>query len=129
MSVAAEIIPGLWIGNWQSAETCLREAGWHVITVACDAPVTGAEKFPLVDGPGNEPALFAAAVEATERAMREQANRVLVHCVSGRSRSGAVIVKTLARLRGWSVYEVYDETTRRYDALRIHPALSLLLLA
>lgn len=119
-----EIIPGLWVGNWQSAQ---KSEGMHVITVAIDSPHIGHEHFKLVDGPGNPPELFAAAVDATVKAVEQYGKPVLVHCVGGRSRSCAVAARAVARLRKINIHEAYDLLIAKRDITRIHPALSWLL--
>lgn len=121
-----EVINGLWISNWQEARDA-RERGWpcHIVTVAIDSPFVGNEKFDLVDGPGNNPDVFKAAVNAVVAAFGNK-KPVLVHCVSGRSRSAAVIVAALSQTGARSICEAYDLLISRYDATRIHPALASL---
>lgn len=119
-----EIIPGLWVGNWQSAQ---KSQGMHVITAAIDSPHIGHEHFKLVDGPGNPPELFSAAVDATVTAVEISGKPVLVHCVGGRSRSCAVAAKAISRLQRCTIHEAYDKLIAKRESTRIHPALSWLL--
>lgn len=119
-----EIIPNLWVGNWQSAQ---KAVGMHVITVAIDSPFIGHEHFTLVDGPGNSPVLFNLAVDAVVNAVEQYGKPVLVHCVGGRSRSCAVATGAVARLRKCNIHEAYDLLIAKRDITRIHPALSWLL--
>lgn len=125
-----ELIPNLFIGNWAEAESCAPH-GFHVVTVAVDSQFVGHEHFRLVDGPGNDPAVFRAAVDAVVASHRI-GRRVFVHCVGGRSRSAAVIVAAAAQLTGRGLCDVYDELLRKHDGpgrgARIHPHLSVLLL-
>lgn len=119
-----ELIPRLSIGNWHEA----RDArGFYIITVAIDYKFVGHRHFHLIDGPGNTKEIFDAAVEEVCDAYGKGEN-VLVHCVGGRSRSAAVIVAAAVKLTGRPLCEVYDELLRKYDCVRIHPYLAILLL-
>lgn len=120
-----EIIPGLWVGNWQAAK---KSTGMHVITVAIDSPFIGHEHFKLVDGPGNMRSEFDSAVRATCLAWGPHKGPVLVHCVSGRSRSCAVVVAAVALIRGIGIPEAYDLLISKRDSARIHPHLAELIL-
>lgn len=117
-----EVIQNLFIGNWQEAKKASL-LGMRVITVAIDSPYVGNEHFNLIDGPGNEKAIFDSAVDSVVKAHSE-GKRVMVHCVGGRSRSGAVTCAALARILGKSICESYDMIAARHDPIRIHPALS-----
>lgn len=119
-----QIIDRLWIGNWQEAKGA---RGFRVVTVAIDAPFRGHHVFGLYDGPGNTQALFDEAVKAVVE-LHRAGHQVVVHCVSGRSRSGAVAVRAIGSLRNIGLCEAYDLTAVKHDRLRIHPALSELLL-
>ena len=124
-----ELIPRLYIGNWHDARDNM--GIMHIVTVASDSPVTGNVKFDLVDGPGNLLSTFADAVEAVCRA-HESGEKVLVHCVGGRSRSAAVIVVAATKITGRPFCEIYDDLLRKHDGsgtgARIHPYLSILML-
>jgi len=100
----------------------------HVITVAHDSPFHGHEKFDLVDGPGNDPTVFKAAVTAVCNAAINGNKPILVHCHGGRSRSAAVLVAAIARLNNLSVFEAYERVIAKHDPVRIHPAMSKLLM-
>lgn len=123
-----ELIPNLFIGNWHEARGA---QGFHVITVAHDSEFIGHQHFKLIDGPGNEEVEFRNAVDAVCESHRK-GDKVLVHCIGGRSRSAAVIVAAAVRLTGRSFCDVYDELLRKHDGAgwgaRIHPHLALLLL-
>lgn len=124
-----ELIPNLFIGNWCEAQSCAPH-GFHVVTVAIDSEFVGHQHFKLIDGPGNDEAMFHAAVEAVCEAYRES-KKVMVHCVGGRSRSAAVIVAAATKLTGRPFCEVYDLLLRLHDGpgrgARIHPHLALML--
>lgn len=117
-----EVIPNLFIGNWQEAKKSSL-SGMYVITVAVDSPYVGNEHFKLIDGPGNQRETFDSAVDSVVKAFSE-GKRVMVHCVGGRSRSGAVLCKSVARILGKNICEAYDMIAARHDPIRIHPALS-----
>ncbi len=122
------MIPNLFIGNWHEA----RDAqGFLVITVAVDSEFIGHHHYPLIDGPGNLRSVFDAAVDEVCRA-HGRGERVLVHCIGGRSRSAAVIVAAATRLTGRPLCSVYDDLLRKHDGTgtgaRIHPHLSTMLL-
>lgn len=119
-----ELIPRLFIGNWHEA----RDAkDFHVVTVAIDSHFVGHQHFKLIDGPGNSGELFGEAVDAVVAAYAAH-EKVLVHCVGGRSRSAAVIVAAAHLLTGEPFCTVYDRLLQLHDQTRVHPHLGLLLL-
>jgi len=123
-----EVIQNLFIGNWHEA----RDAqGMYVVTVAIDSEFIGHEHFKLIDGPGNNVEEFCNAVDSVCKAHRN-GDKVLVHCVGGRSRSAAVIVAAVTVLTGTSLLNAYDALIYKHDftgsGARIHPYLSLILL-
>jgi hypothetical protein len=126
-----ELISRLFIGNWHEARDNHYKNALHVVTVAHDSPYIGDAHFKLVDGPGNSLEEFVAAVDYVCKVYNNM-QRVLVHCVGGRSRSAAVIVAAAVKLTGRPFCEVYDDLLRKHDGpgwgARIHPYLSLLLL-
>ncbi len=123
-----ELIPKLYIGNWHEARAA---QGFYIVTVASDSLFQGDAFFPLIDGPGNSQELFDSAVDTVVK-LYPKMDRVLVHCIGGRSRSAAVIVAAATRLTKRPFCEVYDELLRLHDftggGARIHPHLSTLLL-
>lgn len=122
-----EVIPNLFIGNWQEAREAANERNKYIITVANDSPFIGDEKFDLVDGPGNDINIFLNAVKATVSSYRYE-NKVLVHCHGGRSRSGVVVVAAIMILMNKNMCEAYDLLANKYERTRIHPHLSKFLL-
>lgn len=116
-----KLIDRLSIGNWQDAER--HAPNYHVVTVAVDSPFIGHEHFKLVDGPGNPPQVFHAAVAATIAA-HKHGRDVLVHCVGGRSRSAAVCVAAITALQNRSVFDAYEHVITKHSEARIHPYLS-----
>jgi chemotaxis response regulator CheB len=120
----------IYISGWDDAEKAMKSLNrTYVVTVAVDSPVTGHQKFSLVDGPGNDPEVFRLAVDVVVRAAQSAIeSAILVHCVSGRSRSAAVCVAAIAKLNNISICEAYDRCIAIDDKIRIHPALGKLLL-
>ena len=92
----SEIAANLHVGGWHDARD--RRAEFDVIiNCAVDAPHNGDHQFSLVDGPGNDPQEFAAAVDEVYRHF-SAGKRVLVHCVAGMSRSVTVTAAALHRM-------------------------------
>lgn len=122
---ATEIIPRLSVGNWQSAQSA--PAGTCIVTVAIDSPFIGRYHFKLVDGPGNDMQDWREAIKCVKECYNSGHN-VLVHCVSGRSRSAGIAAAALAQLRRISIHEAYDLVKNRRAEVQIHPAISQLML-
>jgi hypothetical protein len=70
-------------------------------------------KVGLIDGPGNHPQTFMAAVLLLD-ALMEEGKKVLVHCHAGRSRSVMVISTWLA----WREGRSFDVTLKAIQKLR-----------
>lgn len=118
-----ELIPGkLYVGNWQEAQNA--SLNFFIVTVANDSPFVGNAQFGLIDGPGNSIDLFWEAVESVTELVKENRGPVLVHCVSGRSRSVAVCVAAYRQIQGINLCEAYDQVIAKHDRSRIHPHLS-----
>lgn len=99
----------LLIGNWQDAAIQLSWPGRiiKVLTVAFDSPIAGDYKYGLVDGPANDnDKMLFYAINELER-MINDGDTVLVHCVSGISRSSAVVVGYLMKSRNIDYGEAY----------------------
>jgi len=81
----------LWVGDWQEAKHHAKEFDL-VITTAFDSPWNGDLVIPLVDGYADDNRRrFLRGIELVS-STRKQFKRVLVHCVSGMSRSVATIL-------------------------------------
>jgi dual specificity MAP kinase phosphatase len=78
----------------------------------------------LVDGPGNKQFVFDAAVECVEKALRNK-QRVLVHCVSGKSRSVTVAALALSRVSGKRFTDTLEHVRacRHCEERQPHPAV------
>lgn len=124
----SEVTPLIFISGCSSA----RDMGRFfdvIVNVACDAPVFGAHHFKLVDGPGNDIAVFNAAVECAKEQIRF-GRKMLIHCVGGRSRSVTVLAAamqeeldlpfadTVERIRG-----LRAKTTLPMEGFQPHKAL------
>jgi protein-tyrosine phosphatase len=88
---ASRVIDRLYIGDWQEARDA-SSPNLVKVTVAKDSPFMGDYYFPLVDAddPNNEKPL-RDAIQKVDELMRQN-KTVLVHCVSGVSRSCAVVM-------------------------------------
>jgi len=85
------IIDNIYIGNWQDAQYHQREFK-EIFTVAKDSPFVCNHFYGLVDGsyPENEKMLNFAIVDLIETRLQNK-EKILVHCVSGVSRSTTVV--------------------------------------
>lgn len=103
---ASQVASNLWVGGWSAARD-YREQFDVVVNCAQDAPHNGDYQFNLVDGPGNDPAEFAAAVACVRKALEED-KKVLVHCVAGMSRSLTVAARAASDYTGVPVAVVLE---------------------
>jgi protein-tyrosine phosphatase len=90
----------LYVGNWQDARNVSYDnTPFNIMTVAFDSPWIGHLQWKLVDGPaeGNEH-LFHLAIENLKE-FQDEKKLTLVHCVSGQSRSCAVVAGYLMKSR------------------------------
>lgn len=96
---ASRISDTLLVGDWQDAQGWDDSPLMDIVTVAYDSPLIGNFKFELVDGPahGNEKVFWRAVEKVCE--LQGKNRRTLVHCVSGISRSCAVVIGYLMRTR------------------------------
>lgn len=114
-----QVVDHVYIGGWQDAQ---KARNMHVVTVAIDSPFVGNAKFDLIDGPGNDPEIYRAAVSHV-LARINSGTPVIVHCVSGRSRSAAVLCSALARHMQTDFNAAYSLVKQARDETSIHPAL------
>jgi Predicted protein-tyrosine phosphatase len=68
-------------------------------------------RIPMVDGPGNAPAIYNLAIDSTTTLLRLRVP-TLIACGGGMSRSPAVAAAALARLRGVSGDSILEEIAR-----------------
>ena len=113
------IIDNIFIGDWQDAKYHHKEFD-EIFTVAKDSPFIGNHYYPLVDGPypDNERLLTNAIDDLLEIRNKDwRLNKmILVHCISGISRSTIVVAGYMVR-KG-QVYTVEDAL---YHIKKIRP--------
>lgn len=86
-----KIIDDIYIGDWQDAKRHVKEF-IDIYTVAFDSPFKGNHFYPLVDGgyPDNKRLLYNAISDLISTREKNE-GKILVHCVSGFSRSVSVV--------------------------------------
>lgn len=88
------IVDNIFIGDWQDAKYHQKEFD-HIFTVAKDSPFIGHHYYGLIDGPypNNEILLSNVINHILQIRYKDYAlnEKILVHCVSGISRSVAVV--------------------------------------
>ncbi|WP_280535545.1 dual specificity protein phosphatase [Halopenitus sp. POP-27] len=77
---------------------------------------------PLRDGPRHDPEAFREAVRAVITG-RDAAERVLVHCSAGASRSPAVVATVMAIRDGIPLETAFERIAEARPAIDPHPAL------
>lgn len=93
------IINDIYIGDWQDAKYHEKEFG-TIFTVAFDSPYIskGGFFYRLVDGPSSDNKHWLGrAVHDLEEVRRFGSGKILVHCVSGFSRSTVVVAGYMVR--------------------------------
>ena len=97
------------------------------ITVALDSPYVGDYHFPLVDGPHPDNSVhMKAAIQKVSELLSAEGNMVLVHCVSGISRSATVVIGYLM-LKGLSLDEAMNMVKKARPVINPEPDLLTLL--
>lgn len=123
------VTDALFVGDSEDAHDTVSvdDAGVTVVlSLTHTTPPSGGYRVvdcPLVDGPRNDPAAFAAAVE-TLVALLEAGECVLVHCSAGASRSVAVAAAALACVDGRPVDDALDAVCAARGVAAPHPALA-----
>ncbi|ERG88490.1 MAG: putative protein-tyrosine phosphatase [halophilic archaeon J07HX5] len=113
----------LYLGNKHAAAPEQHDQSFrYVVSVSTeDYPLT-THHHPLDDGPGNDWATFASAVD-TARKLLQQDDSVLVHCAAGISRSSTVIATVLAAEEPQSLRESLSTVLQARPSATLHPAL------
>lgn len=120
-----EVRPGvLWIGNARDSRSfrLIHSAGIRaLVQLAYEEPCVEAprelvvERFPLVDGGGNDRAVTALAVEALA-ALIDAHVPTLVTCSNGLSRSPCIVAAAVAQLQQRPLQPVLEEIIGRMPA-------------
>ncbi|SDM51527.1 Dual specificity phosphatase, catalytic domain [Halogranum gelatinilyticum] len=112
----------LFIGN-RHAATRLPEGTFDaVLSVSSEPSPLTTHHHPLTDGPGNDWAAFAAAVD-TARTLHRRDGTLLVNCSAGISRSATVLATALATERECPLRETLELVWEARPRAMPHPAL------
>jgi histidinol-phosphate aminotransferase len=114
------ITPQIAVGNVDDALTLRHGATAEVQSVLCLSGFPTLSYVPdlrwtavtMIDGHGNDHALFLRALDAIHTAV-EAGHRILVHCMEGRSRSVLVVSLYLALIRGLPLDEAISLVAER----------------
>ena len=105
------------IGNFLDVEQAHGQVD-HILCLKpdCCAERTGVETtcIPLIDGPGNAPALYRRAVADLRKAVAA-GKRVLVHCHAGKSRSVCVVARYLMESEGLAREEALSRIAEKRE--------------
>lgn len=110
----AQIEEGVWQGNVNDAamvskarEMGLIEKETVILTVTIGSPLKGEYVFELIDEPGKcDYVLMTTAIEKLIQ-LRAEKKDVMVHCIMGQSRSGAVVCGYLMKRYNMSFEDAY----------------------
>lgn len=115
----------LYIGNRLAADPDRHDRSFefeYVLSVGSDEYPLTTHHHPLEDGPGNEWAVFEAAVE-TARELYRRDGSLLVHCKAGISRSTTLLATTLAAEEDRTFADALALVQRARPFAIPHPAL------
>jgi len=108
--IPTAVIPGfLYLGSYDTAsrsELLKAMAITHILNTvpSCQALFKNTFQYHTVS---STPPDFKECYEFIERASQQQNGKILVYCMSGTSKSPAVIMAYLMRARGWRLLECY----------------------
>ena len=122
-----QITSKIYIGNSFDAATVTPEIVEASLNVAIDLDVVNPNKIKLykvgmVDGPGNDPGVFIAAILCLD-GMARKYNKILVHCHEGKSRSVIVASTYLSISTGIDFDEVLNDVMKKRGVDVYRPAL------
>lgn len=122
-----EITPMIYIGNSFDAATATSEQVEASLNVAIDLDITNTNKIKLykvgmVDGPGNDPGVFIAAILCLDGMLRKY-NKILVHCHEGKSRSVIVVSTYLSISTGIDFDVILKDVMKKREVDVYRPAL------
>ena len=126
--MATKVSDWCWIGDWQDASRFRRAVpDGRIVTVANDSPVLGHYVYPVVDGfaQGNDVLFFEAMDKIVE--LKRSGRKVLVHCVSGISRSPAALIGASMKVRHIDYDTAYGELRELRPSINPHPCFVALL--
>lgn len=113
----------LYIGNVLAADDSRHNHDFdHVLSATDDPQPLTTHHHPLADGPGNDWAAFAAAVDDT-RYLHNQQGALLVHCKAGISRSSTLLATALAMEEARPLDDALDIVRDARPYATPHPAL------
>ena len=119
------ILPNLALGDWQDVIPATGAYDFSlVMNCAKDCDLVSdviTIKVPLVDGAGNDKQLFQKAVEALSEELEK--GKVLVHCISGISRSAAIVIGYLHKKKGMTINNAYLHVRRLRPSINPKPEL------
>jgi protein-tyrosine phosphatase len=113
----------LYLGNGLAADDAHHDREFQYVLSATDdeQPLT-THHHPLDDGPNNDWAPFAAAVDTARRLYRREES-VLIHCNAGISRSSTLVATTLAAEEHQRFDDALDVVHDARPHALPHPAL------
>ena len=113
------------IGNYLESqnESLIQQHGFESV-LSLDGTMTGLDAtathfstvraFSLIDGPGNDPALFFRVLDSLS-VLVQRHPPVLVHCHAGRSRSVVVVAGFLMRTAGLDYFDALDHVRAKRE--------------
>lgn len=126
----SQILPNLYLSNRIAANhpDILKKYGITHILNVCDRPDTvppfikGYEQIDIADVPWvSIDKYFKSSAEFIEKALKENAeNKVLVHCVMGRSRSATIVIAYLVQKQHMSLDEAFAWTKERRACVNVN---------
>ncbi|MFB6251991.1 MAG: dual specificity protein phosphatase family protein [Halobellus sp.] len=126
-----EVFPDLYVGRIEDAgdpSLCHTRGIDRIVSLTFSDPEGGfppsisVATFRMKDGPRNDEALFATAVEDVVTAL-ETGERVLVHCTRGSSRSPSVAATAAAISEGIELAGSFRQVQRRRPETDPHDAV------
>jgi len=119
------IIDNIYQGDWQDAKFIReRDKNISILTVAKDSQFIGDKHYPMIDGdggPDNIKFLNEAIDYLGEFTSVPLLKPILVHCVSGFSRSTAVVIGYLMKYRKLDYINAYNFVLNRRPFISMNP--------
>lgn len=134
--VVTKVTDHIYLGDWQDARDIMKReyisydvrSKIKILTCAFDSPYSKDFKFDIVDGPAdnNESKFWYAVNKLIE--LRKNNEYVLVHCVSGRSRSVAVVIAYLMQVEHFTYAQACSRIISNGREIGIKPFFEKILL-